>query len=150
MKTSVRLATESDILECLMIAKQFQKGCGEFFKWDQAYTVEVLKHAIKEDHLVFLVLVNEDEKVVVGGLVGSLVQFPFSHKTFTTEVAFFTDKNYNVGVSALKLLREFEGWSRYVGADFCTLGHIEGYADMSKVYEKLGYEKTEVVYTRKL
>ena len=143
----IRKATHDDIFDLLVLARGFSKEAPAMHKWDKDKTEAMLKMCI--DGTATTILVMETEGEVVGGIVGVIQPLFMSHTIVAAELAWFVAPSRR-GKGALKLLRAFEGWAKDNGADYITMADIRGIADLSKLYERQGYELSEAAYSKKV
>ncbi len=143
----IRKAKHEDIFDLLVLARGFSREAPAMHKWDKDKTEAMLKMCIENDMTTILVMEHGDE--VVGGIVGVIQPLFMSHTVVASELAWFVDPDHR-GRGALKLVKAFEGWAKDGGADYVTMADIRGIADLSKLYERLGYELTEAAYSKKV
>lgn len=148
MSSTIRKATEDDIFVILVLGREFSREAGEAFSWDKSKTEAILAQAIHSDEVLILVL--EDEGIVVGGLVAAMSTMPFASHKIATELAWFVDPRYRGHRKSLGLVKEYEKWAKANGATYVVMAHIHKVADISNVYERLGYEITESSYMKKV
>jgi GNAT superfamily N-acetyltransferase len=106
---------------------------------------------ITHDHGFITVLADEDNKVRGFGLV---IVTPFIFDpTFTSamELAYYIDPEVR-GQYGVALLKEMEKTAKEQGADFMSMITMEDSSPevAASIYNKLGYEKNEVVYTKEI
>lgn len=143
----IRKAKHDDIFDLLVLARGFSKEAPAMHKWDKDKTEHVLKTCIDSD--ITTILVMELEGEVVGGIVGVIQPLFMSQTIVASELAWFVDPAHR-GKGAIKLVKAFEGWAKENGADYVTMADIRGIADLSKLYERMGYELTEAAYSKKV
>lgn len=148
MSAIIREATEADVFDLLVLGREFSREAGEAFQWDKIKTEGILMQAVKSDEV--LILVIEDEGVVVGSLIGAVTTMPFSSHMIATELAWFVDPRYRGNKQSIKLIKEYEAWAKKKGAKYVVMAHIHRVADISNVYERLGYEISESSYMKKV
>lgn len=143
----IRKAKHDDIFDLLVLARGFSREAPAMHKWDRDKTEAMLKTCIENELTTILVMEFEGE--VVGGIVGVVQPLFMSNTVVASELAWFVDPNHR-GKGAIKLVKAFEGWAKEKGAEYVTMADIRGIADLSKLYERLGYELTEAAYSKKV
>jgi len=146
---TVRLATEKDLFDVLVLAKEFCKEAPEIFTWDKQKVEGLLLQAIQEPSLVLFVSETSDGEIT-GGLLGACTEMFMSHTKMATELGWFMSKEHRGRRHAVELVKSFESWSKSVGADYVVMADIRGIADLSKLYEKMGYSVSEVSYIKRI
>lgn len=148
MSSKIREATEEDIFDILVLGREFSREAGEAFAWDKTKTENILQQAVHSDDVLILVL--EDDGIVIGGLVGAVTTMPFASHVIATELAWFVDPRHRGHRKSIGLVKEYEKWAKRKGASYIVLAHIHKVADISNVYERLGYEITESSFMKKV
>ena len=143
----IRKATNDDIFDLLVLARGFSREAPAMHEWDRDKTEAMLKTCIENELTTIIVMEFEGE--VVGGIVGVVQPLLMSNTVVASELAWFVDPNHR-GKGAIKLVKAFEGWAKEKGAEYVTMADIRGIADLSKLYERLGYELTEAAYSKKV
>ena len=143
----IRKAKNDDIFDLLVLARGFSREAPAMHKWDKDKTEAMLMACIEGTHTTILVMEHEDE--VVGGIVGVVQPLFMSQTVVASELAWFVDPAHR-GKGAIKLVKAFEGWAKEMQADYITMADIRGIADLSKLYQRLGYELTEAAYSKKV
>jgi len=148
--TKLRLATEEDVTELVVLVKSFALGPmpEEYRSFDRAKVEGLLRTSITDDNSVVLVL--EVNGMVQGSLIGTLIQPAFSLKILATEVMWWINKEARGPFSAIRMLTEFERWSRLKGAEGVTLSHFPEVSDTSKMYKRLGFREIEITSVKDL
>ena len=143
----IRKATHDDIFDLLVLARGFSKEAPAMHKWDKDKTEAMLKTCLDNEATTILVMDHDGE--VVGGIVGVIQPMFMSHTVIASELAWFVDPAHR-GRGAIKLVKAFETWAKEHGADYLTMADIRGIADLSKLYERQGYQLTEAAYSKKV
>ncbi len=95
-----------------------------------------------------IVFVFESAGEVSGMMALIVVAHPMSGERIATEMAWWVDPAARGGSAALRMLAEAERWSRAQGAQ-----RLQMTAPSDKVcqfYEKIGFQRVEVAYSRTL
>jgi len=145
---TVRLATEDDLFDVMVLAKEFCKEAPEAYVWDREKMETVIRQAIEEPN--FVLLVSEPSPGEVSGvLLGVCSEMYMSRVKVATELAWFVSKESRGARTSLGLLKMFEEWASEVGADYVVMGDIKGVADLSSFYTKMGYSPSETTYIKR-
>ena len=142
----IREATREDIPALLECAKNFHAECPDMYSCDWSRVAEMLSACIcSDDRCVFVI--DVDGKAV-GGIVGMLSLLWTSGELVASELAWFTNKEYR-GLGGMKLLRAFEDWAESKDADLILVADIDGVTDLSALYARRGYTRTETTYSKR-
>jgi GNAT superfamily N-acetyltransferase len=144
--TKIRTATQDDIFDILVLAKNFSKEAPTTHKWDKEKTAQFLVSALENP--IMEIFVADTGEEIVGALVCMKSELYMSRTTVCTELAWFVDKQYRGSPSALRLLKTFEKWAKEQKADYTIMGDIAGITDLGSLYTKLGYTKAETTYMK--
>jgi RimJ/RimL family protein N-acetyltransferase len=148
MTSIIREATEEDIFDILVLAREFSKEAPETHKWNKEKTDAFLHNIIKNNNAIIFVLVKDDE--VVGAIVGVVTEMFMANKIVATELAWFVSKEARGTPGSVKLIKKYEDWAKSCGADYVVLGDIKGISDLGNLYSRLGYDATETTYMKGL
>jgi len=148
MKTIIRKMREDDLLDVLLIAREFSKEAPLTHKWDRDKTVEFLKSGLNLPNMQ--VFVSETNGEITGAIVGLFTYMFMSHKKVATELAWFVSKEARGKPSSIKLVKVFESWAKEVGAEYTIMGDIKGIADLGSLYERMNYEAAETAYIKEI
>ena len=148
MSTIIREATEEDIFDVLILAKEFSKEAPSTHTWDKNKTEAFLNSALLNDNMVLFVLEVDGE--IVGSILGFVIEVYMSHKVQSTELAWFITKEYRGKPSSIRLVKAFEKWSIDKGANQIGMGDIEGISNLEHLYTRMGYKKAESVYIQEI
>jgi GNAT superfamily N-acetyltransferase len=146
MTKNIRSMTEEDVLDVLLLAKEFSKEAPASHKWDKNKTLSFLQTALSMTNME--VFVYEKDGEILGGLVGCITEMYVSYKKMATEFAFFVTKEARGSSVAVRLVKHFEDWAKQNGADYIILADIQEINDLSKLYGKLGYKSLECTYIK--
>ena len=89
MSATVRAATEDDIFDLLVLAREFSREATTMHKWDKDKTEAMLLNSIRSEGTCVFILVD-DEGIVQGGLVGTLTEPFMSLFSLFSFLAFLT------------------------------------------------------------
>lgn len=101
----------------------------------------------KENSVVF---VMEDGGKPVGLLMASAIEVLFSEELMSSVVLWYVKPKFRKSGASLKLFEAFEYWSEnVVKAKFNATAHQDNKL-MGKLYNKLGYDKREETYMKRV
>ena len=146
--TKIREASEEDIFDILILAREFSRESPVTHKWDKEKTEHFILSAITNTNTIIFVL--EEGGEVVGALVGLLNEMYMSQTLVATELAWFVSKDYRGKKGSLMLMTTFENWAKQNGANYTCMGDIHGITTLEKLYTKKGYSKCETTYMKEV
>lgn len=144
----IREATQDDVFDILILAKEFSKEAPKSHKWDKEKTEQFILSALQNTNMVIFVIDVDGE--IEGALVGLLSELYMSYTVQATELAWFVSKEYRGKPSSIKLLKTFEKWAKDKDAVQVGMGDIEGISSLKNLYSRLGYFRAESVYLKEL
>lgn len=144
--TNIREATQDDVFDILILAKEFSKEAPKTHKWNKDKTEQFIFSALQNTNMVIFVIDVGGE--IEGALVGLLSELYMSHTVQATELAWFVSKEYRGKPSSVKLVKTFEKWAEENGANQVGMGDIDGITNLEKLYNRLGYQRAESVYIK--
>lgn len=145
---SIREATEEDIFDVLVLAREFSKEAPRTHKWSKEKTEVFCRAAIENSNTTLLVL--EEDEEIVGAIVGLLNEMYMSQTVIATELAWFVSKDYRGKRGSILLLKAFEEWAKDSNADYVCMGDIHGILTLEKLYTRMGYSKCETTYMKEV
>lgn len=149
---SLKLATNSDLEAFLRMSQSFYEASP--FYPTVSYNNEKLKELLHSSALsgnsrsVVILLLDDEEPV--GMIVGYAGEVPFSNDKVASELAWWVDPPYRGRREALQLVDAYEAWAVRVGCSSVTMSLLPTLADLSNLYERRGYKKTEISYLKGL
>ena len=146
--SKIRTATEDDVFDILILAKEFSREAPKSHKWNKDKTEQFLLSSFLNPNMEIFVIDVGGE--IEGALIGMLSELYMSHTVQATELAWFVSKDYRGKIASLRLIKHFEKWSKENGANQIGMGDIEGISSLEKLYNKLGYKRAESVYLKEL
>ena len=147
-ESKIRTATPDDLLDCLMLFKQFHKESQLPYSWDAKKTQEVFLKTLPMKEVETFVAEVDGE--IAGYLVGQVTEPLFSSQKVASEIAWFVSKDYRHTKAGFKLMSFYENWAKEQGAKFIGMAYLENIADLGKVYKRMGYTKAETHYMKEL
>jgi len=143
---NIRKAVEEDVLDCLILFKQFHKESKVPYSWDAKKTQEAIINSFSTDN--YEVFVAEKDEEIIGLLAAMYGQPLFSSETLATEIAWYVSKDYRKSTAAFRLMKAYEEWALSMGVNYVGMTYLEGITDLSKIYEKKGYTISETHYLK--
>lgn len=145
-ETVIRKAVADDILECLMLFKQFHKEAKLPYSWDANKTQKVFLETLSVDN--FEIFVAEKDKELIGFISCMYMEPLFSSDKVSTDIAWFVHKDHRNSTTGFRLMKVYEEWALSKGIKYIGMAYLERVTDLSKVYEKKGYVKAETHYMK--
>lgn len=145
---NIRQGQLSDVSEVVRMSALFYPTT-HYAQWcdmDEDTVADLTENLIK-NHIFY---VAEDEKGLVGMIGLFLAPFLFNaHAKFAVEVVWWVDPAVRGSHTAASLLKAVEGPARDAGADRIQMVHMPNSPPQATaLYEKLGYCKSEISYTK--
>lgn len=146
--TTIRKGTLADVPEIVRMSAAFYPTT-HYAQWcdmDEE-TVADLASSLIENHIFF---VAEDGGRLVGMVGLFIIPFMFNrHATSAGEVVWWVDPEARGSRVAASLLQAVEGACRDAGADRIQMVHMPNSPPQAAaLYEKLGYSRSEISYTK--
>lgn len=148
MTINIRNMEEDDILDVMLLAREFSKEAPASHKWDKNKTLSFLQTTINSPHME--VFVCEKDGEIVGGLVAVISEMYMSYTKQATELAWFVSKDVRGSSVAIRLVKHFEEWAKQNKADYITMSDITGIGNLSEMYSRMGYTSAETSYIKEL
>lgn len=145
----IRNGTESDIPRIVEMASEFwahtiyeEPACGESI-------ASMAKFCIGQG-LMAVLEINDKVSGFCCGVRGPVLGNNSS--AAGTEIAWWIDPEHRAGSNGIKLLKYTEDLARAAGVKYWNMAYMESSMPdhIKSIYEKLGYKKTEVIYSRVL
>jgi len=140
---NIRHATYADLGRLLALCEE---GVGESryqrYAFNAAKAATLLERALEVGDVIVLVAVD-DENVVQGFFAGVVTQHYFVDMVYATNIGLYMTPAKRGGLTAAKLVREFERLARERGASEIMLGATAGGVNAVRAvsfYKKLGYQ----------
>jgi len=148
MKTIIREMTEDDLLDVLIVGREFSREAPKSHKWDRDKTIEFLKNALVSPQ--YQIFVSETDGEVNGGIVCAITSLLMSHTTVASELVWFVSKEARGKPSSIKLVKRFESWAKENGAQYVFMGDITQVGDLGNLYKRMGYHAVETAYMKEI
>lgn len=147
---TLRLATVDDVPEFLRMARLFHHTSpysGIPFSEDRI--LQYFEIALQNPLSVICIL-SEQDGDVRGMICGVCDAPPFSDLKVATELAWWMDEEYRHSRDSLDLFKAYEEWARRAGASLCQMALLSSSPDLTKLYERSGYQLTERTFLKEL
>ena len=146
--TKIREATEEDVFDILVLAREFSKESPITHKWNKEKTEQFLISAINNSNTIIFVL--EENNEILGAIIGLLSELFMSQTILATEVAWFVNKNHRGKKGSLLLMKTFENLAKQNNADYTCMSDIDGITSLENFYLRKGYSKCETTYMKEV
>lgn len=145
----IREATESDFDAITKLASEFWQHT----MFDDEFCCESVYNMVSTCHENELLFVAEVDQEIVGfaaGIVGALLGN--GAVKVGTELAWWLNPEHRGGSIGIKLLKAIESKAQLLGVKYWNMAFMCSSMpdEVERIYQKLGYTKAEVVYTRRL
>lgn len=110
--------------------------------FDPQKVIHLLHHSLSIPQEM-CVLINVEDDVVNGGIIGISQENWYGPDREASDVALFIHKDKRGGMLAARLIRAYESWAKSIGAKVINLGvstgiHVE---KTTALYKRLGYDE---------
>ena len=139
---------ESDLLDVLILAKEFSREAPKSHKWDSNKTSQFLKDCL--DSPQYQIFISETDGEVTGGIVCDITEMLMSYTKVATELAWFVSRDARGKTSSIKLVKAYEAWAKENGADYIIMGDIKGIGDLGRLYKRMNYSAVETAYMKEV
>jgi GNAT superfamily N-acetyltransferase len=145
----VRAGDANDIYEIVRMADRFWHHT----IYDETFcpnTVSSMAKACIDQRLMSVLEVDGKLVGFACGVVGALLGNA-SIKS-GTEIAWWVEPEHRSGGNGIKLLKHIEELARKTGIKYWNMAYMESSMpeQIKGIYEKLGYKRTEIIYSREL
>lgn len=146
----IRTATPDDLYSLIVLSQQFckEQGYHKYLNVDVEHIKKQIEFHLNSPTSFFKVVESED--TIVGFFTGTTGNTFVSTDIVATELVIYLTPNYRGGSCAIKLLKQFESWSKEKQAKFISLTHPEIFPKVGKLYSRLGYKPLEHVYIKEM
>jgi len=145
----VRAGEKKDFDTIVKMAKEFTDLSG----YNEKYcpnTVYAMASMCLDQGLLSVLEIDGIVKGVACGLKGALVTN--SEVSMGSELIWWVDPEFRKGKNGISLLRHLENQAKKEGMKYWNMVFLESSMPLviEKIYQKMGYNKTEVTYTKVL
>lgn len=136
----LRLATVNDLPDIVRLGRIMHEE-SSFAPMD--YDVDRVKETVGGliEKNQFVVVAEDINGVVVGGMAGFVSQSWFGHDDIANDLALFVHPEHRGGMLAARLVKAFVQWARLAGAKQIRPGVISGCEVAEKLYERVGFRR---------
>lgn len=148
----IRFADRMDLLALVQHGEEFWKGTRYWQVDGRPYNAESVHQLVENLIDQKNVLVAVDNKEKVHGFV-LVLQYPLIWDMtlgVCGELAWYVAPEHRKGHLGVSLLKQAEELGRHRGCHYMAMVEMTHSMDVGPLYEKLGYIKTEVTYTKEL
>lgn len=142
----IRSATKDDMLDCLVLFKQFHRESKLPYGFDVQKTQNVFNETLNIES--FKTFVAEKDGDLIGFICCMYMEPLFSTDRVSTDIAWFVSKEHRNSSAGFRLLKQYEEWALQCNIKYVGIAYLERVTDLSKVYEKKGYVKAETHYMK--
>jgi GNAT superfamily N-acetyltransferase len=144
----IRKATKEDVLDIVLLTKQFLREFKPPIKLDSNHFVTNLNNVIESPEYFFYV--SEHESEVVGYLSGAKNYTMFSSQPMAIEIGWFMSPEYRGSKDGIKLLSKFEEWAKENECEVISMGDLAKVQDLGSLYNRRGFELYERTYIKEI
>ena len=133
-------------------AKQFYEATpySKTYEFSETRLKEVIRIYLESPKTAAITVLLTKDEVPVGVVAGVAAKSLFSDGVHTVEQIWWVDPHHRNTRYSLGLIKAFEDWSRQIGASHCIVASIREVTDLTRLYNKLGYEEHEQAFLKKL
>ena len=142
----IRQATADDILDVVMLAKQFHKELKPPYRFDREFMMQQYQQAISYPRWFIWVAVVDDD--IVGFLGAVTAPTLFSVDLQAVELGWFMEKGHRDSREAIALLIKYEQWAKAQGCKTVNMGNLAKLSDLTPLYERRGYQLYERTFLK--
>ena len=141
----IRVATKEDFASILDLSSEFWQYTLFDEEFDREHTLVMVEMAFEHDLLAAVDIEGE----VVGFCAGVKAPLMGSPEALMgTELAWWVSPDYRKGGSGVKLLIFMEELAKEQGIKYWNQVSMESSMSVGELYERMGYTKSETVYTK--
>jgi len=145
----IRHATEKDIEAIADMSMEFWKETSFDVPADRESVIGFAEHCLSENLLCVLEIGGNVE-----GFAAGIKGYMLGNVNIVcgNEVAWWVNPSHRGGRNGIKLLKYIEQMAKDAGVRFWTMAFMQSSMpeQIESIYQKLGYYKTEVLYTKEL
>ncbi len=147
----IRAATKEDIPRLNEIAIEFFSCSKHLEGFSLERFIASWTTILEADMGCIFIAVNEKDDIV-GTIAG--LSYPDINSGVQTalETFWYVLERHRTGGTGIRLCRRFEEWARERGCAWVRMGHLADVMPdtVASMYERLGYEKTETMYAKRI
>lgn len=136
----LRLATYADLPAIVRLGRlMHQESTYAALDYDDDTVASTVADLI--DKKQFVVVAEDTNGQVVGGMVGSVDPCWFGRDAIASDLALFIDPQHRGGMLVVRLVKAFVQWSRLAGAKQIRPGVTTGSEQAVALYERMGFTR---------
>lgn len=136
----LRLATYVDLPRIVELGRlMHQESSYAQLDYDDHIVASTMADLI--DKKQFVVVAEDTNGQVVGGMAGSVDPTWFGNDSIATDLALFIAPEHRGGMLVVKLVKAFAQWARLAGAKQIRPGVTTGSEQAVALYERLGFQR---------
>ncbi len=138
---TVRMARTQDLDQMVNMAYDFLLESGQPTTFSESKTRESLAVGLTVPE--FFVIVSHEGDTITGMLVGFMGPSLFSLDPQAIEMCWYSSPQHRRGKDGLTMLNRYEEWAIRMGARVISLTYLDDVQDLTKLYERRGYRRSE-------
>jgi hypothetical protein len=153
MSYTIRDANQSDIIDILLLCKQFAKEVPDFLATPDIDTNKISNslQELIESPYGFVKVICYDY-VVVGALVAVASEMLFNSKLMSQELMFWIEPEHRNGKTSVKIIKEYVDWSENLGCRLVRLSTVDKSTGSKAglLFQRQGFSCAEECYVKVL
>lgn len=149
---TIRNATEHDVLDIVLVVKQFCKEVPHpaWGKFDSKKVNDLVTQLVQAHEGFVQIALADDE--IVGALIGVVSGIPINSLVFAQELMFWLDPNHRNGKTAPKLIDAYVQWAETMGCNFIRLSELDNILDGKAgiLFKRKGFIPVETAYVKEV
>lgn len=134
----IRKCQISDIPRCIELAEAHLSASSyAALSYNQAKTTDFLEDLINENG--FAVVIERDG-LIVGGMIGDVINPWFSDSKVGIEHIIYVDPAYRIGRDVYRLIRSWVEWCKAQGCEQIRPQITSGNVRVARLYEAMGFK----------
>lgn len=137
---NLRMATLDDLPAIVVLGRQMHAS-STYAPMD--YDPDRVKETVAclLDKSQFVVVAEDTNGQVVGGMLGTVTQSWFGQDMVANDLALFVSQDARGGMAAVRLLKAFVQWAKLAGAKQIRPGVTTGHVRAEQLFDKLGFTR---------
>lgn len=153
MSYTIRDANHSDIIDILLLCKQFAKEVPDFLATSDINTTKIsdsLKELINSPYGFVRVVCSNN--TVVGALVAVASEMLFNDKLLAQELMFWLEPEHRNGKTSVKLIKEYVKWAEDTECSLVRLSTVDKSTGSKAgiLFQRQGFSCAEESYVKVL
>lgn len=153
MSYTIRDANQSDIIDILLLCKQFAKEVPDFLATPDIDTTKIsnsLQELIESPYgFVKVICYNE---MIVGSLISVASEMLFNSNLIAQELMFWIEPDHRNGKTSVKIIKEYVGWAEDIGCSLVRLSTVDKSTGSKAglLFKRQGFSCAEESYVKVL